>query len=223
MLLPSCLIYAARCYPCADNSRHLEAGVGWVSLTTPREEGPRVFEGGSGDEGAVGTQQSISDTGAGVTDVLVGVPSPGRNRSEGEVAASTATFQELVDGRSRAQLVGELDSVLRARPLPPTCEKHLPLESQQSLGGGENSDMVGEQSVEQQLNMDVSTPPAAQAFPVAESRGSRSLMSELRAQLSLAANEEVFLAASSDDEEDKKLVGDGKDNRDDADAGEIGI
>lgn len=177
--------------------------MGWVSLTTPREEAPRVFEGGSGDEGAVGTQRSIPDTDAGVTDVLVGVPSPGRNRPQGEVAAaSTATSGELVDERSRAQLVGELDSVLRARPLPPTCEKHLPLESQQSLGRLKNSDMVGENSVEQPLDVDVSTPPAAQEFPVAESRGSQNLMSELRAQLSLAANEEIFSATSSDDEGD---------------------
>lgn len=196
--------------------------MGWVSLTTPREEGPRVFEDGGGDEGVVSTQQSISDTGAGVTDVLVGVPSPGRNRPEGEVvAASTATSEELMHERSRAQLVGELDSVLRARPLPPTCEKHLPLESQQSLGEGESSDMVGEKSMGQPL--EVSTPPPAQAFPVAESKGSQNLMSELRAQLSLAANEEIFSAASSDDEEDSTmLIGDGNDNLDDDAAGEIG-
>ena len=195
--------------------------MGWVSLTTPREEGPRVFEGGSGDDGIAGTQQSVSDTGAGVTDVLVGVPSPGRNRPEGEVvAASTATSEELAHERSRAQLAGELDSVLRARPLPPICEKHLPLESQQSLGEGESSDMAGEQSVEEAL--EVSTAPPAQAFPVAESKGSQNLMSELRAQLSLAANEEIFSAASSDDEEDSMLVGDGKDNRDDDAVGQIG-
>lgn len=184
-------------------------------MTTPREEGLGVFEGGSGDEGVVGTQQDIPDTGAGVTDVLVGVPSPARNRPEGGAfGASTATSEEMVDERSRAQLVGELDSVLRARPLPPTCEKHLPLESQQSLGGGENSDMVGEESVENPL--DESTPPAVQAFPVAEGRG-QNLMSELRAQLSLAANEEIFAAASSDDE------GDTKDTRDDHAAGEIDV
>lgn len=188
-------------------------------MATPREEGPRVFEGGSGDEGVGGTLRSIPDTVAGVTDVLVGVPSPGRNRPEGEVgAASTVTSEELVDGCSRAQLVGELDSVLRARPLPPTCEKHLPLESQQSLAGGISSDMLGGESVEQPL--DVSTPPTAPAFPVAESRGSQNLMSELRAQLSLAANEEIFSAASSDDEEDNMLVGDENDDRDDDGAAE---
>eukprot|EP00752_Nemacystus_decipiens_P017564 g15739.t1 len=126
----------------ADNSRHLEAGVGWVSLTTPREEGPSVFEGGSGDEGGVTTQQSIPDTGVGVTDVLVGVPSPGRGRPVGElIAASTATPEELVHER------------------------------------------------------------------FAESKGSQNLMSELRAQLSSAANEEIFCAASSDEEESISIGG----------------
>lgn len=178
-----------------------------------------MFEGGSGDEGRAGTLRSIPDTATEVTDVLVGVPSPGRNRPEGKFgAASTTISEELMDERSRVQLVGELDSVLRARPLPPTCEKHLPLESQQSLVRGGSSDMVGEQVVEQPL--DESTPPAAQTLPVAETC-SQDLMSELRAQLSLAANEEIFSAASSDDEGDKMLVGDGKDNRNDDVAGVV--
>lgn len=148
------------------------------------------------------------------------MPSPGRSRPEGDVgAASTVMSQEQVDERSRAQLVGELDSVLRARPLPPTCEKHLPLESQHSLGGGQSSDKVGENSAEQPV--DVSAPPAAQACPVAENMGNQNLMAELRAQLSLAANEEIFSAASGD-EEDSTLVEDGKDNRDDDATGEMG-
>lgn len=206
----------AAIYRYADNSRHLEAGVGWVSLTTPREEGPRVFEGGSGDEGVTGTRRTIPGSDAGVTDVLVGVPSPGRNRPEGEiVGASGAASGDMVDDCSRAQLVGELDSVLRARPLPPTCEKHLPLESQLSLRGGGDSHKVGKESVEQPL--DVSRPPAAPVFPAAKSRGGQNLVSELRTQLSLAANEEIFSAVSSDDERVNTgvLIGDGKDNRDD--------
>ncbi|CAM9346800.1 unnamed protein product [Pylaiella littoralis] len=193
----------------SDTSRHLEAGVGWISLEASREEGPCVFEDGSCGEETKGTLRTTADTG--VTDVLVGVPSPSRNIREGELnAASRTTPKELANERSRAQLVGELDTVLRARPLPPICEKHLPLESQHSLGEEDGSDMVAEQSVEQPI--DVSPPPAAPAFPVAESIGSKDLMSELRAQLSKAANEEIFSSdahhpAMSEDEEDGTLVG----------------
>lgn len=164
-----------------------------------------MFEDGSCGEETKGTLRTTADTG--VTDVLVGVPSPSRNIREGELnAASRTTPKELANERSRAQLVGELDTVLRARPLPPICEKHLPLESQHSLGEEDGSDMVAEQSVEQPI--DVSPPPAAPAFPVAESIGSGDLMSELRAQLSKAANEEIFSSdahhpAMSEDEEDK--------------------
>lgn len=169
-----------------------------------------MFEGGSGDEGTKGKLQTAADTG--VTDVLVGVPSPSRNRFEGDFgAASRTTPEELANERSRTQLVGELDSVLRARPLPPICEKRLPLESQQSLGEEDDSGMVAEQSMEQPI--DVPPSPAAPVFPVAESIGSEDLMSELRAQLSKAANEEIFSSdahqypVSSKDEEDSILVG----------------
>lgn len=191
-----------------DTSRHLEAGVGWVSLAASREEGPRVFEDGSGDERTENTLQPTVDTG--VTDVLVGVPSPSRKTSEEVRAASRTTPAELANERSGTQFVGELDTVLRARPLPPVCEKRLPLESQQSLGEEDDlSDMV--ESVEQPI--DVLPPPAAPVFPVAASMGGGDLMSELRAQLSTAANEEIFSSdtrqcpATSEDEENSTLVG----------------
>lgn len=181
-----------------------------MSLATSREEGPRVFEDGSGDEGTEKKNQTTPDTG--VTDVLVGVPSPSRKTSEEVRAASRTTPEELASERSRTQLVGELDTVLRARPLPPVCEKRLPLESQRSVGEEDDrSDMVGEQSVEQPF--DVFPPPAAPVFPVAESMGGGDLMSELRAQLSKAANEEIFSSdtrqcpATSEDEKNSTLVG----------------
>ncbi|CAM9851512.1 unnamed protein product [Scytosiphon promiscuus] len=176
-----------------DPLRSLEAGAGWVSLTTPRAEGPRVFEGGSGDEATEKNAPKSPDTG--VADVLVGVPSPSRiGRCEGQRSntAWRATPEELVDERSRAQLVDELDSVLRARPLPPICEKRLPLESQQYIGKEERNDsMVDHSSDEKQLG-GVPVPLEAPTLPVAESLGSQTLMSELKAQLSMAANEEIF-------------------------------
>lgn len=204
---------------CTDTSRHLEAGVGWVSLTTPREEGPRVFEGGSGDEEAMEESRTKPDADR-VTDVLVGVPSPRRTRTEGEPGGTSNIIPDaLVNERSRAQLVGELDSVLRARPLPPTCEKHLPLDSQHSLLDEDTGDMVEEQSVEQPMRM--STPP--RKLPVAEGRGSQNLMSELRKQLSMAANEEIYTAASSDiEEENNVLVEDGEESRVADVVGEVG-
>lgn len=167
----------------------MEAGVGWVSLATPREEGPRVFEGGSGDEGSEDEARIPLDSK--VTDVLVGVPSPNRSRRQGDHGESSHPApEEVVDEHSRAQLVGELDSVLRARPPPQTCEKHLPLESQQSL----EKDVEGEigDAREEEPPLDAPTPDLAPRFPVADSAGSRDLMSELRAQLSMAANEEIF-------------------------------
>lgn len=151
-----------------------------------------MFEGGSGDEASRDDAPTTPDTG--VADVLVGVPSPSRGgKHEGHRSSATshATGEEGVDERSRAQLVDELDSVLRARPLPPTCEKRLPLESQQSIGEEESSDTVVDQNVQQQSS-GVPIPPEAPSLPVAESLGSQTLMSELKAQLSMAANEEIF-------------------------------
>ncbi|CAM9515573.1 unnamed protein product [Ectocarpus sp. 12 AP-2014] len=168
-----------------DPSRHLEAGTGWVSLASPKEEGPRVFEGGGGDHPNKDDASSTPDTG--ITDVHVGVPSPVRSRYERqEGAASRPTPEETVGEDSRELLVSELDSVLRARPLPPTCEKRLPLVSQQSIDSEDGSDTPEEQSTERPLG--VATPPTGSALPI----GSQNLMSELRAQLSGAMNEEFF-------------------------------
>lgn len=199
--------------------------MGWISLTTPRREGPRVFEGGNGDEGTDETvQEPPAD--AGVTDVLVGMPSPGRDRRDGEQREGSLTeYHELGDERSRVQLVGELDSVLRARPLPPTCEKHLPLESQKSLEDYEDSREDSEESSDGEggdegvhdlspcADVSASTPePQIVAAPVCENTGSPDLMSELRAQISMAVNEEIFSsdrdqpAVLYDDEEDRILV-----------------
>ena len=195
----------------ADPSRHLEAGVGWVSLATPREEDPRVFEGGSGDEELVDNAQTPPDTG--ITNVLIGAsPSPGRRRCiEEQGGASRATPAEVVDERSRALLVGELDSVLRARPLPPTCEKHLPFEDRQSLEEGADSETSVEQNAEPCLH--VPAPSMTPTVPIAENALNQDLVSELRAQISMAANEEIFSSNrrqpthSSEDEEDSMLVG----------------
>lgn len=187
--------------------------MGWVSLTTRRGESPRVFEGGHGDEGPDEKSRPPSDIG--VTDVLVGVPSPGRSRREGENTTSRSAMEEMEDERSRSKLVGELDSVLRARPLPPTCEKHLPLESQQSLEEKEDGEMDGEGYVEPPLDLTSppqSVPPVPEVPAVAASSGSRDLMSELKAQLSMAANEEIFASdrdqwtVTSDGEEDSIFV-----------------
>lgn len=178
----------------ADEFRHLEAGVGWVSLSTPRGENPHVFEGGN--FGDTLEDKSRVLPGMGITNVLVGVPSPGRSRREEDhIKASTKALEEFVDERSRSQLVGELDSVLRARPLPPTCEKHLPLESQQSLyhgivEDGKASEAISTQDVKPSDNVSLPTPTPE--MPVTENLGNQDLMSELRAQLSLAANEEIF-------------------------------
>lgn len=115
---------------------------------------------------------------------------------------------------SRELLVSELDSVLRARPLPPTCEKRLPLVSQESIDSEDGSDTPEEQSKEQPLG--VATPPTASALPI----GSQNLMSELRAQLSGAMNEEFFSSdrlpcpVTSDAEEGSVVVGDGQEQRD---------
>lgn len=186
--------------------------MGWVSLTTRRGEGPRVFEGGHGDEGSDEKARPPSDIG--VTDVLIGVPSPGRSRREGEDTTSRSAMEEMKDERSRSKLVGELDSVLRARPLPPTCEKRLPLESQQSLEDKEDCEMDGEGYVEPPLDLmspPQSVPPVPEA-PACASSGSRDLMSELKAQLSMAANEEIFASdrdqwtVTSDGEEDSIFV-----------------
>lgn len=188
----------------------MEAGAGWISLASPRETGPGVFEGGSGDEGCDDEAQTLPDKG--VTDVLVGVPSPGRSRREGDYgAASSAVLQEMVDERSRSQLVGELDSVLRARPLPPTCEKYLPLESQRFFEDEDNGHMGGAQNVGP--SHDATPPPHRPKIPIAENVGSQDLMSELRAQLSMAANEEIFSSdrnlygASNTDDDDNIVVG----------------
>lgn len=195
-----------------DESRQLEAGVGWVSLSTPTDDGPRVFEGGNPDEPADIAPDASSS--AGVTDILVGIPSPYRTRGEGHDDHSPrAVAEDLLNERSRSRLVGELDSVLRARPLPPTCEKHLPHTDRQPSEGGEDDgdgDATGAHIAEQFL--DLSPRPSALDVPVAENAGSLGLMSELRAQLSQAANEEIFgsdrdhLALSSDSEEDSLLV-----------------
>lgn len=125
---------------------------------------------------------------------------------------------EVVDERSRALLVGELDSVLRARPLPPTFERHLPFEGGQPLeeGGGseegEGSETSGEQNAEPYLH--VPAPLMTPTVPIAENAFSQDLVSELRAQLSMAANEEIFFSSnrhqatlSSDGEGDSMLVG----------------
>lgn len=151
-----------------------------------------MFEGGNGDEANEDDAPPTPDTG--VADVLVGVSSPSRSsKNEGQRSSTTssATPKGLVDERSRAQLVDELDSVLRARPLPPTCEKRLPFESQQSIGEEESNDTVMDQNEKEQPG-GVSIPPEAPILPVAESLGSQTLMSELKAQLSMAANEEIF-------------------------------
>lgn len=184
--------------------------MGWVSLATPREEDPRVFEGGSGDEGLEDKPRTPPDTG--ITNVLIGAsPSPGRNQCvEEQGGASQATPAEVVDERSRALLVGELDSVLRARPLPPTCEKHLPFEGRQPLEEGECSETSGEQNAEPYLH--VPAPSMSPTVPIAENALNQDLVSELRAQLSMAANEEIFSShrrqpALSSDEEDSMLVG----------------
>lgn len=232
------------CNKFADASRHLEAGLGWVSLATPREEDPRVFEGGSGDEGLGDKPRTPPDTG--VTNVLIGAsPSPGRSRCvEEEGGASRATAAEVVDERSRALLVGELDSVLRARPLPRTFEKHLPFDDRHPLEEGEGSETSGprplprtsekylpfedrqplehgegegsettsdEQNAEPYLHLPA--PSMTPTSPIAENTLSQDLVSELRAQLSMAANEEIFSshrhqpAVSSDGDEDSLLVG----------------
>lgn len=184
--------------------------MGWISLTTPRGEGPRVFEGGQGDRGSDEKARPPSDIG--VTDVLVGVPSPGRSRHERENTTSRSVTEEMGDEHSRSQLVGELDSVLRARPLPPTCEKRLPLESQRSLENKEDCEMDDEEYVQRPL--DVTPPPqsvpSVMEAPVCASSGSRDLMSELKAQLSVAANEEIFASdrdqwtVTSDGEEEEE-------------------
>lgn len=169
-----------------------------MSLTTPRRESPGVFEGGNADEHSEHNPQHVPQ--AGVTDVLIGMASPGRGRHEGnDSAAARALPAELDSQRSRCQLLGELGSVLRARPIPPTCEKRLPLESQQSLsdeerGGEEQEQDYGPGGMED-ITPSLASPlpePAVPQVPVCESVNSQDLMSELRAQLSLAANEEIF-------------------------------
>ena len=180
-------------------------------MATPREEDPRVFEGGSGDEGPDDTPRTPPDTG--ITNVLIGAsPSPGRSRCvEDQREVSRAAPAEVVDDRSRALLVGELDSVLRARPLPRTCEKHLPFEGGQPLEEGEGSEISGEQNAEPYLH--VPAPSMTPTIPIAENAFNQDLVSELRAQLSMAANEEIFLShrrqptLSSDDGEGSMLLG----------------
>lgn len=197
------------CCSLPDVSRHLESGVGWVSLTTPRRENPGVFEDGNGEQESEQKPQDLPA--AAVTDVLIGVASPGRSRHEGDDSASIhANPAELENERSRSQLLGELGSVLRARPLPPTLEKRLPLESQLSLRSEEQEaeeDKGNQDEVEEEDEKDLGpdglediTPslaspppePARSHMPVCENIDGQDLMSELRAQLSMAANEEIF-------------------------------
>lgn len=122
-----------------------------------------------------------------------------------------------MDERSRALLVGELDSVLRARPLPPTCEKHLPFEGRKLLEG-EVGEISGRQNAEPYLH--VPAPSMTPTIPIAENAFSQDLVSELRAQLSMAANEEIFSShrrlptLSSDDGEDSMLVGNTEEQHD---------
>lgn len=172
-----------------------------MSLTTPRSDSPSlgVFEGGNnGDEGPDHKPPDASQEG--VTDVLVGMASPGRSRrEENESRVSCAQPAELENERSRFQLLGELGSVLRARPTPSICEKHLPLESQQALND-ENKACEEEKEdhglgVMEDITPALSSPPtelAMRQVPVSESADNQELMRELRAQLSMAANEEIF-------------------------------
>lgn len=181
-----------------------------MSLTTPRRENPGVFEDRNGEQESTQKPQDLPP--AAVTDVLVAVASPGRSRDEGDDSASfCANPVELENERSRSQLLGELGSVLRARPLPPTLEKRLPLESQLSLDSEEqeaqNDEEKQKDKVEQEDGEDlgpdglegITSPlaspppePARSHTPVCETVDGQDLMSELRAQLSMAANEEIF-------------------------------
>lgn len=151
-----------------------------------------MFEGGNGDDGAEQKQELQPD--AGVTNVLVGVASPGRSRLKREdESASRAALGELKDYRSRSQLLGELGSVLRTRPVPPTCEKRLPLESQLALEEEEDRQLHDTQDSE--LSLASPAPePSTSPMPVCENADSHDLLCELRAQLSLAANEEIFFS-----------------------------
>lgn len=194
----------------ADTSRILESGVGWVSLSTPKAETSIVFEGGHGDDVK---QETPSSDDVKVTDVLVGVASPAHKRSgvHGSDLSNPSHGQAETE-RSRSELLDELGSVLRARPLPPTCEKRLPVESQQLIG--DEDEQLGGMT---DSRLSVLSPPSSPKQPgppepVFENAGSRDLLSELRAQLSLAANEEIFssgrdhYAIESDAEEDSILV-----------------
>lgn len=189
-----------------------EAGVEWVSLTAPHAEPSTVFEDGNGDEGTRNEVPTLGD--AGVTNVLIGVASPTRHRRErDETDFPPSGIGEVDAVRSRSELLGELGLVLRSRRLPPTREKHLPLESQQH---------VQDENSKKATDMDIAEPsifaspldrePLGPPEPVFETPGGANLLSELRAQLSMAANEEIFSmdrdqwAVESDTEEDSILV-----------------
>lgn len=170
-----------------------------MSLTTSRRESRGVFEGG-GSEEYPETESKRSPV-AEVTDVLVGVASPIRSRREGADNMVSRSAAGEVDGeRAHSQLLGELGSVLRARPAPLLCKKRLPLESQQSLLGEEEDDQEqGKEGHEadgmEDITPSLATPPPKPAiphFPVCENVDNQDMMSELRAQLSMAANEEIF-------------------------------
>lgn len=180
----------------AGSSRHLESGVEWVSLTTPHGQDPSVFEGGDVQQGSEETVER-SPPHPSVTDVLVGVSSPERSKVKvgEEHCVAEVDSEGLLNERSRSQLVGELDSVLRTRPLPPVCEKHLPVESQKSLENWDQEEIFPEDgSLDDSFSVDKSAPPEPHVVqPSACGKsGNQDLLSELRAQLSMAANEEIF-------------------------------
>lgn len=188
----------------AGSSRHLESGVEWVSLTTPPGQDPSVFEGGNVQEGSEETVEPPPPEPS-VTDVLVGVSSPERsNVKDGKEHCRVAEVdcEELLNERSRSQLVGELDSVLRTRSLPPVCEKHLPVESQKSLENWDEEEIfLKDGSLDDSFSVDKSAPPEPHVVqPSACGKsGNQDLLSELRAQLSMAANEEIFSSERMDD------------------------
>lgn len=181
----------------AGSSRHLESGVEWVSLTTPSGQDPSVFEVGDLQQGSEETVEP-SPPDPSVTDVLVGVSSPERSKvkvGEEHCRVAGVDCEELLNDRSRSQLVGELDSVLRTRPLPPVCEKHLPVEGKRSLENWDEEELFPKDgSLDDSFSVDKSAPPVPHVMQpsACEKSGKHDLLSELRAQLSMAANEEIF-------------------------------
>ncbi|CAM9213670.1 unnamed protein product [Choristocarpus tenellus] len=171
--------------PVSGPGEHVDAGVMQTASVGPRTCGPDIYEGGKADDNLEGRINPAVDRN--ITDILVAVAAPDRaEQMVHESTCSTPTLNPSDD--SCAQLMGELSWVLQARPQPETCVKTLPDSVEVDPVMIEHDAMM----VEHQDVIEDGLASCPSPKVSLGNQGKNLLVSALREQLSVAANEEIF-------------------------------